>query len=126
MKIWMHRYLRCSAWSSLTINENLLKDINVDLANNYVIADNLSEEPQIESVEELEKLIKECNYSDEYTNDYGILYKYFIKEDSTLNENAVIESLYNIVYDLVINYLWDEPFEIDDSDTDDYDFELEV
>ena len=70
MKIWMHQYLRGSAYSSLTIDEGLLKDVNTDLAHNYVIANNLSEAPQIESVEMLEKLLKERNYGDEYTNDY--------------------------------------------------------
>ena len=125
MKIWMHRYLRGSAYSSLTIDESLLKDVNTDLAHSYVIANNLSEAPQIESVEILEKLLKEHDYGDEYTNDYNILYKRFIKEDGTLDANVHYESLYNTVYDLIIDYLWDEPFELDDSDTIDYDFEVE-
>ena len=125
MKIWMHRYLRGSAYSSLTIDEGLLKDVNTDLAHNYVIANNLSEAPQIESVEMLEKLLKERHYGDEYTNDYDILYKRFIKEDGTLGANARYESLYETVYDLITDYLWDEPFELVDSDTIDYDFEIE-
>ena len=125
MKIWMHRYLRGSAYSSLTIDESLLKDVNTDLAHNYVIANNLSEAPQIESVEMLEKLLKERNYGDEYTNDYDILYKRFIEKDGTLGANAHYESLYDIVYDLVTDYLYDEPFELDNYDTTDYDFEIE-
>ena len=125
MKIWMHRYLSGSAYSSLTIDEFLLKDVNTDLAHRYVIANNLSEAPQIESVEMLEKLLKERNYGDEYTNDYDILYKRFIKEDGTLGANAHYESLYDAVYDLITDYLWGEPFELDDSDTIDCDLEVE-
>lgn len=125
MKIWMHRYLRGSAYSSLTIDEGLLADVNTELARRYVIANNLSEAPQIESVEMLEKLLKECNYGDEYTNDYNILYKCFIEEDGTLGANACYESLYDTVYDLIIDYLYDEPFELDDYDTIDCDFEVE-
>lgn len=122
MKIWMHRYLRGSAYSSLTIDEGLLKDVNTDLARSYVIANNLSEAPQIKSVEMLEKLLKERDYSDEYTNDYDILYKRFIEEDGA---NAHYESLYDTVYDLITDYLYDEPFELDDYDTTDCDFEVE-
>lgn len=125
MKIWMHRYLHGSAYSSLTIDEGLLKDVNTDLAYSYVIANNLSEAPQIESVEMLEKLLKERDYGDEYTNDYDILYKRFIKEDGTLDANAYYESLYDAVYDLITDYLYDEPFELDDYDTIDCDFEVE-
>ena len=125
MKIWMHRYLRGSAYSSLTIDEDLLKDINTNLAHSYVIANNSSEAPQIESVEMLENLLKECNYGDKYTNDYAILYKRFIKEDGSLDANASYESLYETVYHLITEYLWDEPFELVDSDTIDYDFEIE-
>ena len=125
MKIWMHRYLRGSAYSSLTIDEGLLKDVNTDLAHRYVIANNLSEAPQIESLEKLEKLLKEHDYGDEYTNDYDILYKRFIEEDGTLGANAHYESLYDTVYDLITDYLWDEPFELDDSDIIDWDFEVE-
>ena len=105
MKIWMHRYLHGSAYSSLTIDEGLLKDVNTDLAHNYVIANNLSEAPQIESVEMLEKLLKERDCSDEYTNDYDILYKRFVEEDGTLSAYTHYESLYDTVYDLLIDYL---------------------
>ena len=125
MKIWMHRYLRGSAYSSLTIDEGLLRDVNTDLAHSYVLANNLSEAPQIESVEMLEKLLEECINDDEYTNDYDILYKRFIEKDGTLGVNAHYESLYDIVYDLVTDYLYDEPFELDNYDTTDYDFEIE-
>ena len=125
MKIWMHRYLRGSAYSSLTIDEGLLRDVNTDLAHSYVLANNLSEAPQIKSVEMLEKLLKERDYGDEYTNDYDILYKRFIEEDSTLGANARYESLYDTVYDLIIDYLLGEPFELDDYDTIDWDFEVE-
>ena len=125
MKIWMHRYLHSSAYSSLTINEGLLADVNTDLAHSYVIANNPSEAPQIESVEMLEKLLKERYYGDEYINDYDILYKRFIEEDGTLGANAHYESLYDTVYGLITDYLWDEPFELDDSDTIDCDFEVE-
>ena len=125
MKIYMHQYLRGSAYSSLTIDEGLLKDVNTDLAHNYVIANNLSEAPQIESVEMLEKLLKERNYGDEYTNDYDILYKCFIEEDGTLRANARCESLYDTVYDLITDYLYEDPFDLDDYDIIDYDFEVE-
>jgi hypothetical protein len=125
MKIWMHRYLRGSAYSSLTIDEELLKDVNTDLAHSYVIANNLSEAPQIESVEMLEKLLKERVYGDNGTNDYDILYKCFIEEDGTLGANAHYELLYDIVYDLITNYLGNKLFELDDSDTIDYVFEIE-
>ena len=125
MEIWMHRYLRGSAYSSLTIDEGLLKDVNTDLAHDYVIDNNLSEAPQIESVEMLEKLLEECINDDEYTNNYNILYKRFIEKDGTLGVNAHYESLYDIVYDLVTDYLYDEPFELDNYDTTDYDFEIE-
>ena len=125
MKIWMHQYLRGSAYSSLTIDEGLLKDVNIDLAHNYVIANNLSEAPQIESVEMLEKLLKERNYGDEYTNDYDILYKCFVKEDGSLGANAHYESLYETVYELITDHLWDEPFELDGYDTIDCDFGIE-
>lgn len=125
MKIWMHRYLRGTAFSSLTINENLLKDVNADLAHSYVLVNNLSEAPQIESVEMLEKLLKEREDCCEYTNDCNILYKDFVKEDGTLDVNVPYESLYDIVYDLIIDYLWDEPFELDDYDTVDHDFKIE-
>lgn len=127
MKIWMHRYLRGSAYSSLTIDEGLLKDVNTDLAHSYVIANNLSEAPQIESVEKLEQIFKEYQYkyNDEYTNNYNILRKSFIKEDGTLRENFHYESLYDVVYEFITDYLWDEPFELDDSETIDYNFEVE-
>ena len=125
MKIWMHHYLRGSAYSSLTIDENLLKNVNKDLARDYVLATNLSEAPQIESVEMLEKLLKERNYGDEYTNDYNILYKCFVKEDGSLDANASYESLYETVYHLITEYLWDEPFELDGYDTIDCDFGVE-
>ena len=125
MKIWMHHYLRGSAYSSLTINEDLLKDVNTDLAHGYVIANNLSEAPQIESVEMLEKLLKERNYGDEYTNDYDILYKCFVKEDGSLDANAYYESLYETVYRLITEYLWDEPLELDSYNMIDCDFEVE-
>lgn len=125
MKIWMHRYLRGSAYSSLTIDEGLLKYVNTGLAHNYIIANNLSEAPQIESVEMLEKLLKECNYCVKYTNDYNILHKRFIEKDGTLGANACYESLYDTVYDLIINYLYGEPFELDDYDTINWDFEIE-
>lgn len=125
MKIWMHQYLRGSAYSSLTIDEGLLKDVNAELAHSYVIANNLSEAPQIESVEMLEKLLKERNYGDEYTNDYDILYKCFVKEDGSLGANAHYESLYETVYELITGYLWDEPFELDGYDTIDCDFGVE-
>ena len=125
MKIWMHRYLRGSAYSSLTIDEGLLRDVNTDLAHSYVLANNLSEAPQIESVEMLEKLLEECINDDEYTNDYNILYKRFIEKDGTLRANAHYESLYDTVHDLIIEYLYDEPFELDNYDTTDYDFEIE-
>ena len=125
MKIWMHQYLRGSAYSSLTIDEGLLKDVNDELAHNYVIANNLSEAPQIESVEMLEKLLKERHYGDEYTNDYDILYKCFVKEDGSLGANAHYESLYETVYELITEYLWDEPIELDSYNTIDCDFEVE-
>ena len=125
MKIWMHHYLRGSAYSSLTIDEGLLEDVNTELARDYVIANNLSEAPQIESVEMLEKLLKERNYGDEYTNDYDILYKCFVKEDGSLDANADYESLYETVYHLITEYLWDEPFELDDYNTIDCDFGVE-
>lgn len=125
MKIWMHRYLRGSAYGSLTIDESLLKNVNADLSRSYVIANNLSEAPQIESVEMLEKLLKERDCSDEYTNDYDILYKHFVEEDGTLSADAHYESLYDTVYDLLTGYLWNEPFELDDTDTIDWDFEVE-
>ena len=125
MKIFMHRYLRGSAHSSLTINESLLKNVNADLARSYVIANNLSEAPQIESVEMLEKLLKERDCSDEYTNDYDILYKHFVEEDGTLSAYAHYDSLYDTVYELLTDYLWDEPFELDDTDIIDWDFEVE-
>ena len=125
MKIWMHHYLRGSAYSSLTIDEGLLKDVNTELAHGYVIANNLLEAPQIESVEMLEKLLKERHYGDEYTNDYDILCKCFVKEDGSLDANANYESLYETVYHLITEYLWDEPFELDDYETIDCDFGVE-
>lgn len=125
MKIWMRHYLRGSAYSSLTIDEDLLKDVNAELAHSYVIANNLSEAPQIESVEMLEKLLKERNYGDEYTNDYDILYKCFVKEDGSLGANAHYESLYETVYELITEYLWDEPIELDSYNTIDCDFGVE-
>ena len=125
MKIFMNRYLRGSAHSSLTINESLLKNVNADLARSYVIANNLSEAPQIESVEMLEKLLKERDCSDEYTNDYDILYKHFVEENGTLNAYAHYESLYDTVYELLTDYLWNEPLELDDTDIIDWDFEVE-
>ena len=41
MKIWMHRFIDASAYSYLTIDESLLKNINEDLACDYVLASNL-------------------------------------------------------------------------------------
>ena len=125
MKIFMHRYLRGSAHSSLTINESLLKNVNADLARSYVIANNLSEAPQIESVEMLEKLLKERDCSDEYTNDYDILFKHFVEEDGTLSAYVHYDSLYDTVYELLTDYLWNEPLELDDTDIIDWDFEVE-
>ena len=127
MKIWMRRYLEGTAYSSLTIDEDLLDDVNKDLANNYVIANNLSEVPQIESVEKLEQLLKEYQhrYNDEYTNDYNILCKRYIKEDGTLRTDVRYKSLYYVVYELVTDYLFDEPFELDSYNTIDYNFEVE-
>lgn len=129
MKIWMNRYLRGSAYSSLTIDEGLLKDINTNLAHSYVIANNLSEAPQIESVEKLEQTLKEYQYqykyNDECANNYNILCKSFIKEDGTLRENFHYESLYDVVYEFITDYLFDEPFELGKYETIDYNFEVE-
>lgn len=129
MKIWMHRYLNGTAHSSLTIDEELLNDVNKDLANNYVIANNLSEAPQIESVEKLEQIFKEYQYlyqyNDECPNNYNILRKSFIKEDRTLRENFHYESLYDVVYEFITDYLFDEPFELGKYETIDYNFEIE-
>ena len=129
MKILMRRYLSGTAYSSLEINEELLNDVNKDLANNYVIANNLSEAPQIESVEKLEQIFKEYQYQyqydDECANNYNILCKRFIKEDGTLRENSNYESLYDVVYEFITDYLFDEPFELDKYETIDYNFEIE-
>ena len=129
MKILMRRYLSGTAYSSLTIDESLLKKVNKELANSYVIANNLSEAPQIESVEKLEQIFKEYQYlyqyDDECANNYNILRKSFIKEDGTLRENINYESLYDVVYELITDYLFDEPFELDKYETIDYDFEIE-
>ena len=129
MKIWMHRYLNGTAHSFLEINEELLNDVNKDLTNNYVIANNLSEAPQIESVEKLEQIFKEYQYqykyNDECPNNYNILCKRFIKEDGTLRENINYESLYDVVYEFITDYLFDEPFELDKYETIDYNFEIE-
>ena len=127
MKIWLHRHLSGTAHSSLEINEELLNDVNKDLANSYVIANNLSEAPRIESVEKLEQIFKEYQYQydDECANNYNILCKRFIKEDGTLRENMNYESLYDVVYEFITDYLFDEPFELDKYETIDYDFEIE-
>ena len=127
MKIWLHRHLSGTAHSSLEIDEELLNDVNKVLANSYVIANNLSESPQIESVEKLEQIFKEYQYKydDEYANNYNILCKCYIKEDGTLRENICYESLYFVVYELITDYLFDEPFELDKYETIDYDFEIE-
>ena len=127
MKIWLHRHLSGTAHSSLEINEELLNDVNKDLANSYVIANNLSEAPRIESVEKLEQIFKEYQYKydDDYTNNYNILCKCYIKEDGTLRENICYESLYFVVYELITDYLFDEPFELGKYETIDYDFEIE-
>lgn len=127
MKIWLHRHLSGTAHSSLEIDEELLNDVNKDLANSYVIADNLSEAPRIDSVEKLEQILKEYQYKydNEYTNNYNILCKSFINEDGTLRENFHYESLYFVVYELIIDYLFDEPFELGKYETIDYDFEIE-
>lgn len=127
MKIWLHRHLSGTAHSSLEIDEGLLNDVNKYLANSYVIANNLSEAPQIESVEKLEQIFKEYQYqyNDEYTNNYNILCKCYIKEDGTLKENICYESLYFVVYELITDYLFDEPFELGKYETIDYDFEVE-
>ncbi len=127
MKIWLHRHLSGTAHSSLEIDEELLNDVNKYLANSYVIANNLSEAPQIESVEKLEQILKEYQYqyNDECANNYNILCKCYIKEDGTLKENICYESLYFVVYELITDYLFDEPFELDKYETIDYDFEIE-
>lgn len=127
MKIWLHRHLSGTAHSSLTIDESLLKDVNTDLAHSYVIANNLSESPRIESVEKLEQIFKEYQYqyNDECANNYNILCKCYIKEDGTLKENICYESLYDVVYEFITVYLFDEPFELDKYETIDYDFEIE-
>ena len=129
MKILMRRYLSGTAYSSLTIDENLLKDVNTELAHNYVIANNLSEAPQIESVEKLEQIFKEYQYQyqydDECANNYNILCKCYNKEDGTLRENTCYESLYDVVYEFITDYLFDEPFELDKYETIDYNFEIE-
>lgn len=127
MKIWLHRHLSGTAHSSLEIDKELLIDVNKDLANSYVIANNLSESPRIESVEKLEQIFKEYQYKydDEYTNNYNILCKCYIKEDGTLRENIHYESLYDVVYEFITDYLFDEPFELGKYETIDYDFEIE-
>ena len=127
MKIWLHRHLSGTAHSSLEINEELLNDVNKDLANSYVIANNLSEAPQIDSVEKLEQIFKEYQYqyNDDYTNNYNILCKCYIKEDGTLRENINYESLYDVVYEFITDYLFDEPFELGKYENIDYDFEIE-
>ena len=127
MKIWLHRHLSGTAHSSLEINEELLNDVNKDLANSYVIANNLSEAPQIDSVEKLEQIFKEYQYqyNDDYTNNYNILCKCYIKEDGTLRENICYESLYDVVYEFITDYLFDEPFELGKYEIIDYNFEIE-
>ena len=126
MKIWLHRHLRGTAHSSLTIDEGLLNDVNKDLANSYVIANNLSEAPQIESVEKLEQILKEYQSYGECTNDYNILCKFYVKEDGTLRTDTDVcyESLYFVVYELITDYLFDEPFELGNYKTIDYNFEV--
>ena len=129
MKILMRRHLSGTAYSSLEIDEELLNDVNKDLANSYVIANNLSEAPQIESVEKLEQIFKEYQYryqyNDECANNYNILCKCYIKEDGTLRENMNYESLYDVVYEFITDYLFDEPFELGKYETIDYNFEIE-
>ena len=127
MEIWMHRYIHGSAYSYITIDEGILEDVNTFLVKNYVVANNRSEAPQIESVEKLEMLLKErkCGYEYEYTNEYDILFKDFIKEDGRMSENAHYESLYEVVYDWIIDYLYDELFELDKYDTIDWNVEIE-
>ena len=125
MKIWMHRYVHASAYSSITINEGILEDVNTFLAQKYVIANNRSEAPQIESVEKLEILLKEYNCDDKLTNDYDILFKDFIKEDERISANAHYESLYEVVYDRITDYLYNEIFELDNYNTVDCDIEIE-
>ena len=127
MKIWLHRHLSGTAHSSLEIDEELLNDVNKDLANSYVIANNLSEAPQIDSVEKLEQIFKEYQhqYNDDYTNNYNILCKCYIKEDGTLRENICYESLYDVVYEFITDYLFDEPFELGKYEIIDYNFEIE-
>ena len=127
MKIWLHRHLSGTAHSSLEIDEELLNDVNKDLANSYVIANNLSEAPRIDSVEKLEQIFKEYQYqyNDDCTNNYNILCKCYIKEDGTLRENICYESLYDVVYEFITDYLFDESFELGKYETIDYDFEIE-
>lgn len=126
MKIVMRRYLRGYAYSSLTIDENLLKTVNADLAHSYVIANNLSKAPQIESVEKLKKMLEEYDCSAECTYDYDIVYNFFVEEDGRLHADVNYNSLYDVVYDLITDYLWNEPYELDyaDAETIDRDFEV--
>lgn len=124
MKIRMHRFLHASADSFLTIDESLLKKVNKELARDYVLANNLSEVPQIKSVEMLETLLKEYDSNEKYTNDCDIVFRGLIKEDGTVDRGVHYESLYDIVYDLVINYLDNEPFEIYNYDTINYHCEV--
>lgn len=124
MKICMYSYIRGSACSSIIINENLLKDINRELTY-YVVAENLSEPPHIETVEDLENLLKK-HHDSEYTNDYYILHKGFIEEDGTVSPNAYHEWLYDIVCDMITDALYSEPIELIDYDTEDYEIELKA
>ena len=124
MKILMHRHLSGTAHSSLEVNEEVLNDVNKDLANSYVIANNLSETPRIESVEKLEQLLKEYQSYGECTNDYNILCKFYVKEDGTLSTDVRYESLYAVTYELITDYLFDEPFELGKYKIIDYNFEV--
>lgn len=120
MRISMYRDLRGRGYNSLTIDKYVLEDVNEDLARYYVLASDFNTVPQIESVESLEEILRAYDRN-EYTNDYNITYASLIKKGK-LN---YCQSFYDTVFDIITDYLCEEPFALIDSDVLDSEIKLE-
>lgn len=124
MVIGMTRYIRGRAYSNLKIDKAVLEKLNSYLKKQYVIVGNVEETPYIESVEKLEEIIKDGYYNRGHLGDYKVVNKFFL-EEADLNIEDYYISCFDLVYELINDYLWDEPVEIDEC-YDTIDCEIEI
>lgn len=115
MEITRNVGIRGVGHSTIEVDGYLLNTVNKFLER-YTYLNRPKEKAKIESVEELEDLIKY------YFNNCGGTNEHF---DSTLIDRyGYTDILYMIVQDLIDDLLFEEKLEIDDYNETDFDFEI--